>query len=222
MSDSMKVDGAQVGPFTGLIRPVLVSAGLYCLIAGLAYPLATTGVAAVLFPHQAGGSLIVQDGQVIGSALIGQVFTKPEDFHPRPSVTTGPDPKNPNDSILQPYNAANSGASNLGPDSKTLIQAVKNRVIAYRQENGLTDDTPVPVDAVTSSGSGLDPDISIANARLQAKRVAHARHIPVQQVLGLIGHEAHGPQYGVLGNLDINVLELNLALDKMAPLPAAN
>jgi potassium-transporting ATPase KdpC subunit len=206
---------------TGLARPVLMSAGLFLLVTGLGYPIVTTGVAALLFPHQSRGSLVTRDGNTIGSAIIGQSFAKPDYFHPRPSVTTGPDPKDPSKSIDQPYNAANSGASNLGPTSKSLIDTVKGRAEAYRQENGLAQDEAVPVDAVTASASGLDPDISVANARLQAKRVALARGIPAEQVSRLIEQQTIAPQLGFLGNSRVNVLELNLALDKAAPRPAA-
>src|SRR5580698_4164636 len=198
MLENARTDRGNGRLMTGLTRPVLVSAGLFCLVAGLGYPLVTTGVAELLFPNQAQGSLVTENGQIIGSSLIGQMFTKPEYFHPRPSVTTGQDPQDATKSVGQPYNAANSAASNLGADSKSLISTVTSRVVAYRQENGLAQDEPIPVDAVTSSGSGLDPAISIANARLQAKRVATAWNIPVQQVLSLIAQKMLGPQYGVL------------------------
>jgi K+-transporting ATPase ATPase C chain len=186
-------------------------------ITGLGYPLLTTGVAEILFHHQAEGSIITERGVAVGSELIGQLFTKPEYFHPRPSVTTAPDPKDPSKTIDQPYNAANSGASNLAPTSKKLVDEVTSRVAVYRKENGLEPNEPVPVDAVTASASGLDPDISVANARLQAKRVAAARGIPEEQVLALLNEHTQGPQYGVLGYPRVNVLELNIALDNDEP-----
>jgi potassium-transporting ATPase KdpC subunit len=205
----------------GIARPVVASAVLFMLVAGIGYPLVTTGVAELVFPHQAQGSLVIRNGQIVGSALIGQNFQKPGYFHPRPSATTGPDPANANNSISQPYNAANSGASNLGPTSKSLIDQVTSRIQAYRQENGLAADAPVPVDAVTASGSGLDPDISVANARLQAKRIAAARDMPIQTVSGLIDRNITPPQIGVLGDPRVNVLQLNLALDQAVATPPA-
>jgi potassium-transporting ATPase KdpC subunit len=208
----------QGGPLAaGLVRPVLISAVLFMAITGLGYPLVTTGVAELLFHHQAQGSIITENGAAVGSEVIGQWFTKPEYFHPRPSATTGTDPKDPSKTIDQPYNAANSGATNLGPTSKQLVDTVTSRAEAYRKENGLGPNDPVPVDAVTASASGLDPDISIANARLQAKRVAAARGIPEEQVLALLDAHTQGPQYGVFGYPRVNVLELNIALDNAAP-----
>jgi len=205
----------------GLVRPVLMSAGLFFLVTGLAYPILTCGVATLLFPHQARGSLVTKDGNIIGAAYIGQSFVRPEYFHPRPSVTTGPDPKDPSKSIPQPYNAGNSGASNLGPTNKSLIETVKDRVEAYRKENRLAPDDLVPVDAVTASASGLDPDISVANAKLQARRVAMARGMSPEQVSQLIDHQTTTAQFGLLGHSRLNVLELNLALDKATSGPAA-
>jgi K+-transporting ATPase ATPase C chain len=204
--------GAAAG---GLVRPVLGSAVLFMLVTGLAYPLATTGAAQLLFRHQAQGSLIVHDGRIVGSALIGQNFEQQGYFHPRPSATTATDPADPSKTVAQPYNAANSGASNLGPTSKALIDAVAARVQQYRQENDLAADATVPVDAVTASGSGLDPDISLANARLQAPRVAKARGIPVTEMTIILDRHITPPQLGVLGDPRVNVLELNLALDRI-------
>jgi len=158
----------------------------------------------------------------VGSALIGQWFTQPKYFHPRPSVTTGTDPNDSSKTVDQPYNAANTSGSNLGSTSKKLIDAVAGRVEAYRKENGLGPADLVPVDAVTASGSGLDPDISVANARIQAKRVAAARGISEQLVLSLVDKQTQGPQLGVLGYPRVNVLELNLALDDLAPNRASN
>ncbi|WP_290678840.1 potassium-transporting ATPase subunit KdpC [Halothiobacillus sp. 15-55-196] len=198
----------------GLARPVIVSAVLFCLITGIAYPLLTTGVANLVFPHQAQGSLILHDGKPIGSALIGQEFTAPQYFHGRPSATTGVDPSDPSKTISQPYNAALSGASNKGPTNQKLIDDVAARARAYRMENGLPADAPVPVDAVTASASGLDPDISLANARLQAARVAKARHMPLEHVLALLAQHTTPRQFGLLGVPRVNVLALNLSLDR--------
>jgi K+-transporting ATPase ATPase C chain len=170
----------------------------------------------VLFPSQSSGSLLAVHGKAVGSAVIGQDFRRPDYFHPRPSATLGPDPAAPEKSIDQPYNAASSGASNLGPTSKKLIDQVTARVQAYRNENGLAADAPVPVDAVTASGSGLDPDISVANARLQLARVAKNRRMPVEQVQALLDRQTSGRQYGFLGEPRVNVLRLNLALDASA------
>lgn len=201
----------------GLARPVIVSAVLFCLITGIAYPLLTTGVANLVFPRQAQGSLILRDGKPIGSALIGQEFTAPQYFHGRPSATTGVDPSDPSKTISQPYNAALSGASNEGPTNQKLIDDVAARARAYRVENGLPADAPVPVDAVTASASGLDPDISLANARLQAARVAKARQMPLERVLALIAQHTTPRQFGLLGVPRVNVLALNLALDRADP-----
>jgi K+-transporting ATPase ATPase C chain len=185
-----------------LVRPVLVSAVLFMTVTGIAYPLASTGIASVLFPRQAGGSLVRQGGAVLGSTVLGQDFHTPRYFHPRPSATSD-----------QPYNAAASGASNLGPTSAKLRDAVRDRATAFRKENGLAGNASVPVDAVTASGSGLDPDISLANARLQAARVAAERHLSLDEVNALIDRQTQGRQLGLLGEPRINVLALNLALD---------
>ncbi|WP_448955095.1 potassium-transporting ATPase subunit KdpC [Labrys neptuniae] len=197
----------------GLTRPVLVSAVFFMVVTGIAYPLATTGVASIFFPGQARGSLIERDGQVIGSGMIGQYFAKPEYFHGRPSTTVGTDPNDPSKTIDQPYNAASSGASNQGVLSKKLLDAAGERARAYRQENGLATDAPVPVDAATASASGLDPHISVANARLQAGRVAKIRELSAGVVLTLVEQHTQGRQFGLLGDPRVNVLELNLALD---------
>lgn len=185
-----------------LVRPVLVSAVLFMAVTGIAYPLASTGIATVLFPRQAAGSLVRRGDAVLGSAVLGQDFKTPRYFHPRPSATSD-----------QPYNAASSGASNLGPTSAKLRDTVRDRVAAFRKENSLADNAPVPVDAVTASGSGLDPDISLANAHAQAARVAAARHLSLDEINTLIDRQTQGRQLALLGEPRVNVLALNLALD---------
>jgi len=173
------------------------------VLLGLAYPLAMTGAAQALFRGKADGSLISRNGAVVGSGLIGQGFAAPQYFHPRPSAagTNG-------------YDASASGASNLGPTNPALEKAVADRAAAYRTENGLAAGTPVPVDAVTASGSGLDPAISVANAQDQAApRVARTRSMTVSQVLALVRAPTAGRALDVLGEPSVNVLELNLALD---------
>lgn len=207
---------APLSLFNGITRPVLVSAAFFMLVTGVAYPLATTSVANILFPNQAQGSLIVKDGNVVGSRQIGQYFTRPEYFHGRPSATSGTDPNDPSKTIDQPYNAASSGASNQGSISRKLIRSVDERIKAYRDENGLAAEVSVPVDAVTASASGLDPHISVANARLQAPRVAKVRGLEVGKVLQILDQNTSAPQFGVLGDPRVNVLELNLALDAAA------
>ncbi|MFL1503667.1 K(+)-transporting ATPase subunit C [Pseudomonas sp. O64] len=203
--------------FKGLLRPVLVSAVFFMLLTGLAYPAFTTLAAQLLLPYQANGSLIERDGLVIGSALIGQHFTKPEYFQGRPSMTLGADPQDPSKSISQPYNAGSSGASNLGPTSQKLLDQVAARAKAYRQANGLAADAQVPVDAVTASASGLDPHISVVNARLQLARVARLRHIPEAELLQLLNDHTAARTLGLLGEPRVNVLQLNLALDARQP-----
>lgn len=172
------------------------------VICGVAYPLVVTGVAQAAFRHQAEGSLVEAGGRPVGSSLVGQPFTRAGYFHPRPSAAG------------EGYDATASGASNLGPTSPDLLAAVSERVEAYRQENGLAADRPVPVDAVTASASGLDPHISVANARLQAPRVAAARGLAEDEVLALVDDHTDGRVLGVLGEPGVNVLELNLALDE--------
>jgi K+-transporting ATPase ATPase C chain len=191
-------------------RAALMMVIILTVLTGLAYPLAITGIAQVVFPYQANGSLIRDaNGNVIGSELIGQQFSDPKYFHGRPSATV--DASDSSKSV--PYNAANTTASNLGPTNQKLIDAVKQRADDYRAENGLAADTPVPVDAVTASGSGLDPHITPANAALQVARVAKARGIAPEQVQALVAQNTEGRTLGFLGEPRVNVLKLNLALD---------
>jgi potassium-transporting ATPase KdpC subunit len=179
------------------------------VLLGLAYPLAMTGIAQALMKSKANGSFVSQNGKVVGSALIGQNFVLPNGnpdpryFQPRPS------------NAGKGYDAMASAGSNLGPSNPDLISGVKDRVIAYRKLNELASDASVPVDAVTSSGSGLDPDISVANARLQAARVARTRSLSDAKVLALVATHTQGRQLGILGEKTVNVLELNLALDAL-------
>jgi K+-transporting ATPase ATPase C chain len=191
-------------------RPAIVMIVCMTIITGLVYPLAMTGIAQVLFPWQANGSLITKDGKVIGSELIGQNFTDAKYFHPRPSATTEPDPKDATKTISVPYAADNSGGSNLGPTQKDLIERVKGDAATLAKEN---PGTPIPVDLVTTSASGLDPDITPAGAMFQVPRVAKARGLPVDQVRALVEAHVQGRTLGVLGEPVVNVLELNLALD---------
>jgi K+-transporting ATPase ATPase C chain len=193
------------------IRPAIVLLVALTLITGLAYPLAITGIAGVLFPHQAQGSLIERDGMVIGSALIGQVFTDDKYFHGRPSATNTPDPNDPTKNVDAPYNAANSGGSNLGPTSKALADRLQGDVDKLKAEN---PSAPVPVDLVTTSASGLDPDISPAAALFQVPRVAKARNLSEDRVRELVQSQTEGRFLGLLGEPRVNVLALNLALDR--------
>ena len=193
------------------IRPALTLLIALTVMTGLIYPLAITGLAGVMFPDQANGSLIVRNGQVIGSALIGQNFTEDKYFHGRPSATTAPDPKDVSKTVPAPYNAANSGGSNLGPTSKALAERVKADVEKLKGEN---PSQPVPVDLVTTSGSGLDPDISPDAALFQVPRVARARGLPEDRVRALVVAQTEGRLMGWLGEPRVNVLRLNLALDR--------
>jgi potassium-transporting ATPase KdpC subunit len=194
------------------IRPAIVVLVALTLITGLVYPLAMTGIAQVVFPHQANGSLIERDGKVIGSELIGQNFTSDKYFHGRPSATTAPDPKDPTKTVPAPYNADNSGGSNLGPSNKALIDRVKGDIATLQKQN---PGTPVPIDLVTTSGSGLDPDISPEAALFQVPRVAKARGLPEDQIRQLVDDNTEGRLFGLLGEPRVNVLELNLALDHL-------
>ena len=194
------------------IRPAIVVLVALTLITGLVYPLAMTGIAQVLMPYQSDGSLIERDGKVIGSALIGQEFTSDKYFHGRPSATSGPDPKDPSKTVAAPYNAANSGGSNLGPSNKALIDRVQGDIDTLKKEN---PSAPVPVDLVTTSGSGLDPDISPEAALFQAPRVAKARNLPEDRVRQLVGDHVEARFLGFLGEPHVNVLKLNLALDQL-------
>ncbi len=205
----------------------LVALSLLC---GVAYPLLVTGVAQVAFEAEADGSLLERDGEVVGSSLLGQSFSTEEYFHSRPSAAGAAasgswvDVLDDNGEPTGEVEAADpddlslvgSGASNLGPTNDDLLATVAERVLAYRETNGLDDDQAVPVDAVTASGSGLDPHISIANARLQAPRVAEVRDLDLDQVLELLDAHTTERDLGVLGERGVNVLELNLALDELA------
>jgi len=194
------------------IRPAVVVLIGLTAITGLAYPLAMTGISNVLFPQQAQGSLEERDGKVIGSALIGQEFTSDKYFHGRPSATTAPDPKDASKTVGAPYNAVNSMGSNLGPTSKDLADRLKGDVEKLKAENPAE---PVPVDLVTTSGSGLDPHISADAAFFQVPRVARARNISEKLVRALVAGQIEGRAAGFLGEPRVNVLKLNLALDKL-------
>ena len=195
------------------IRPAILILVALTLITGLAYPLAMTAVAGVLFPKQAQGSLIERDGKVVGSALIGQEFKEDKYFHGRPSATTAPDPADSTKTVPAPYNAANSGGSNLGPTSKALADRVKEDVEKLKAEN---PQGSVPVDLVTTSASGLDPDISPEAALFQVSRVAKARNMPEDRLRQLVAENTAGRLAGLIGEPRVNVLALNLALDRAA------
>jgi K+-transporting ATPase ATPase C chain len=194
------------------IRPAIVVLLALTLITGLVYPLAMTGIAEVIFPRQAQGSLIERDGKVVGSELIGQLFTSDKYFHGRPSSTTAPDPKDATKTIPAPYNAANSGGSNLGPSNKALIDRVQGDIEALKNENPAA---AVPADLVTTSASGLDPHISPEAALFQVPRIAKARNLPEDRIRQLVEDNAEGRFLGLLGEPRVNVLLLNLALDRM-------
>jgi potassium-transporting ATPase KdpC subunit len=195
------------------IRPAIILLVALTLITGVAYPLAMTAVSGAIFPKQAAGSLIEKDGKVVGSALIGQEFKDDKYFHGRPSATTAPDPNDSTKTVPAPYNAANSGGSNLGPTSKALADRVKDDVEKLKAEN---PSTPVPVDLVTTSASGLDPDISPEAALFQVPRIAKVRNMPEGRVRALVTQNTKARFAAVLGEPRVNVLELNLALDAAA------
>ena len=195
------------------IRPAIVLLLVLTAITGLAYPLAMTGIASAIFPAQAQGSLIERDGKVVGSALIGQEFKDDKYFHGRPSATLAPDPNDSTKTVSAPYNAANSGGSNLGPTSKALADRLKEDVDKLKAEN---PNAVVPVDLVTTSASGLDPDISPEAAEFQVPRVAKARNLSDDQVKQLVASNIKGRLLGLIGEPRVNVLALNIALDRAA------
>ena len=192
------------------IRPAIVILLALTLITGLAYPLAITGIAGVLFPYQAQGSLVRRGDTVVGSAIIGQQFASDRYFHGRPSATTAPDPADPTKSVPAPYNAANSGGSNLGPSNKALIDRVQGDIAALKKDN---PSDPIPPDLVTTSGSGLDPDISPEAALFQVPRVAKARNMPEDRLRQIVNEHVEARFLGLLGEPRVNVLALNMALD---------
>ncbi len=190
------------------IRPALVLIVLFTLLTGIALPAAMTGIGGALFPRQAGGSLVERDGHVIGSSLLGQSFTADKYFQGRPSATTEPDPKDSTKTISVPYAADNSAASNLGPTSKALLDRITGDIAKAGPK-------PVPADAVTTSASGLDPDISPENAARQVARVAAARKLTEEQVRAVLADHIEGRALGLIGEPRVNVLALNLALDAL-------
>jgi K+-transporting ATPase ATPase C chain len=196
------------------LRPAIVMIVVMTVLTGLAYPLAMTGIAEAIFPYQAHGSLIEKNGKIVGSALIGQNFTSAKYFHGRPSATTEPDPKDSTKTISMPYAADNSSGSNLGPTAKPLIDRIKDDAAKLKAEN---PGTPIPVDLVTTSASGLDPDISPAAAAFQVPRVAKARGMSGNQVRDLVAAATSGRTLGIFGEPRVNVLRLNLALDAAKP-----
>ena len=195
------------------IRPAIVLLLALTAITGLAYPLVMTGIAQAIFPTQANGSFIEKNGTVIGSTLIGQNFTSDRYFHGRPSATLGPDPNDATKTIGVPYNAVNSMGSNLGPTSKALVDRVTADVAKLKAENPAA---AVPADLVTTSGSGLDPDVSPEAALFQVPRVAKSRNMPEDRLRQLVAANTQGPFLGLLGEAHVNVLALNLALDSAA------
>jgi K+-transporting ATPase ATPase C chain len=195
------------------LRPAILMVIVLTLITGVIYPLGFTGIARLVFPHQANGSLIEKDGKVIGSSLIGQNFTDEKYFHPRPSVTTDTDPNDPKKTVDAPYNAASSVASNQGVTSKALADRIKESIDKLKAEN---PNAAVPVDLVTASGSGLDPDITPAGALFQMPRVAKARGLAEDRVRALVEANTEGRVLGLIGEPRVNVLRLNLALDALA------
>jgi K+-transporting ATPase ATPase C chain len=194
------------------IRPAIILIIALTVITGLIYPLVMTGIAGVIFPYQAQGSLIEKGGKVVGSALIGQVFADDKYFHGRPSATNAPDPKDATKTIDAPYNAVNSMGSNLGPTSKALVDRIKGDVDKLKKEN---PSAAVPIDLVTTSASGLDPDVSPEAALFQVPRVAKARNMPEDRLRQLVQEHTDGRFLGLLGEPHVNVLLLNLALDQV-------
>ncbi|HSX26980.1 MAG TPA: K(+)-transporting ATPase subunit C [Chlamydiales bacterium] len=197
--------------FIHSLKPAFLSLLLLSLILGLIYPLFMTAIGELFFHKETNGSLLSRDGKIIGSQWIAQNFTRAEYFHPRPSSAGD-----------KGYDAANSSASNLGPTSQKLIDTLRERAAAYRVENNLAPDAPIPAEAVTASGSGLDPHISPANALLQANRIATARGFPIEKLKEMIEEYTEKPMLGFLGEKKINVLRLNLALDHLSALPKEN
>jgi potassium-transporting ATPase KdpC subunit len=195
------------------IRPAIVLVVLLTVITGVVYPLAMTAIARALFPRQSQGSLVEREGRVVGSALIGQEFKGDGYFHGRPSATVAPDPGDSTKTVAAPYNAANSGGSNLGPTNRALVERVHGELEKLKQENASAE---IPVDLATSSGSGLDPHISPAAAFFQVPRVAKARHMSENRLRELVDEHIEGRALGLLGELRVNVLALNLALDREA------
>jgi K+-transporting ATPase ATPase C chain len=195
------------------IRPAILMIVVMTIVTGLAYPLGMTGLGQLLFPHQANGSLVEKDGKVIGSELIGQSFTSDKYFHGRPSATTDTDPNDSTKTVPAPYNAANSAGSNAGPTSKSLVDRVTEDTAKLKAEN---PNAPVPVDLVTTSASGLDPDITPAAALFQVPRVAKARGVSEERVRQLVDDNTQGRVLGLIGEPHVNVLALNLALDAAA------
>jgi potassium-transporting ATPase KdpC subunit len=194
------------------IRPAIVMMVLFTVLTGLIYPLAMTGIGQLVFPRQANGSLIEKDKKVIGSELIGQNFTEDKYFHGRPSATTDTDPKDPTKTVPAPYNAANSSGSNAGPTAKSLIERIQGDVDKLKAEN---PNTAVPVDLVTTSASGLDPDITPAAALFQVPRIAKARGLTEAKVRDLVTQSVEGRFLGLIGEPHVNVMRLNMALDAL-------
>jgi K+-transporting ATPase ATPase C chain len=194
------------------LRPAVILLLLFTVLTGIAYPLAITGIAQVAFPEQANGSLVRRNGAVVGSTLIGQWFAAERYMQPRPSATTAPDPADPDKTIDSPYNAASSTGSNLGPTSTKLAERLAADITRLRQA-GI--DGPIPGDAATTSGSGLDPDVSLAYALLQVPRIARSRGIPEDAVRRTVEAQAAGRALGLFGEPRVNVLAVNLALDEL-------
>jgi potassium-transporting ATPase KdpC subunit len=197
------------------LRPLLLAVPLLTVLTGVLFPALLAALARPLFPHQANGSLLTHKEATVGSDLIGQEFSGAHLFHSRPSAARASDASDQDPG----YDATASGGSNLGPSNPDLLKDIRQRIASYRSENNLSDDIPVPIDAVTSSGSGLDPHISPENAALQIARVADKRGLSPDEVRSLVAEHTQGPQLGFLGAPRVNVLLLNLALERKAPLP---